>query len=277
MSRQAQDPSARPATFEERYRLYLDESGDHVFKHLEQPSHRYLCLLGCWFRNADYLVFHDHLEAFKKAHVPHHPDDPPVLHRDDIINRRRQFKHLQDPAMAQAFDDALVMLMNEAEFRVVGVVIDKLALREKYGDAAAHPYHLALGFLLQRYCGYLNHISRRGDVLAESRGRHEDQLLMDSYARVYAQGVWMTPATHFQRALTSKQLKVKKKSENIAGLQLADLLGHPVRQAILQDEGLLPDGLAPFAARLIPVLERKLNRHLYDRRAEGYGKVFFPK
>ncbi|MGA2867087.1 MAG: hypothetical protein ABSF95_21635 [Verrucomicrobiota bacterium] len=45
----------RPSTFEERYRLYLDESGDHVFNHLEKPSHRFLCLLGCWFRNPEYL------------------------------------------------------------------------------------------------------------------------------------------------------------------------------------------------------------------------------
>ena len=277
MSGHVQIPSGRPTAFEDRYRLYLDESGDHVFNYLEQPSHRYLCLLGCWFSNADYLVFHDRLEAFKKAHVPHHPDDPPVLHREDIINRRGHFTHLQDPAKAQAFDDALLVLLNEAEFRVVGVVIDKLELRQKYGEAAGHPYHLALGFLLQRYCGYLNHINRYGDVLAESRGGHEDQLLMDSYARVHAQGVWMTSPTHFQNALTSKQLKVKKKSTNIAGLQLADLLGHPLRQAILRDEGLLPEGLAPFAARLMPVLERKLNRHLYDGRVAGYGKVLFPK
>jgi len=114
-------------------------------------------------------------------------------------------------------------------------------------------------------------------VLAESRGGREDQLLEDSYHRVYSQGVWMTPAIQFQRALASKQLKVKKKLMNIAGLQLADLLGHPLRQEILREEGLLPEGLAPFANRLMPILYRKLNRHLYDDRVSGYGKVFFPK
>jgi len=30
---------------EDRYRLYIDESGDHVFRHLDEESHRYLCLL----------------------------------------------------------------------------------------------------------------------------------------------------------------------------------------------------------------------------------------
>lgn len=39
--------SHRPLSPESRYRLYLDESGDHVFHDLESPSHRYLALVGC--------------------------------------------------------------------------------------------------------------------------------------------------------------------------------------------------------------------------------------
>jgi hypothetical protein len=277
MNAASSQPDIRPSAFEERYRLYLDESGDHVFNFLEKASHRYLCLLGCWFRNPDYLAFHAQLDQFKQAHLPHHPDDPPILHREDIINRRGHFTHLQDPAKAQAFDEALLDVIRAAEFRLVAVVIDKLALRQKHGATAAHPYHLAAGFMLQRYCGYLNHVNRTGDVMAESRGGREDRLLADSYSRVYAQGVWMSPATTFQHALTSKQLKVKNKSANIAGLQLADLLGHPVRQAILREEGCLAEPSAPFAARLVPIVETKFNRHLYSGKIEGYGKVLFPK
>lgn len=270
-------PNPRPSLFEDRYRLYLDESGDHVFNHLDNPAHRYLCLIGCWFRNPDYLLFHKQIETFKAAHIPHHPDDPPILHREDIVNRRGYFAHLQDAATCRAFDDALLEIIRAAQFRIVAVVIDKLALRQRHGDAAAHPYHLAIGFVLQRYCGYLNHINRTGDVMAESRGGREDRLLMDSYSRVYDQGVWMTPASTFQFALTSKQLKVKNKTANTAGLQLADLLGHPVRQLILREEGRNTDPAPPFAARLLPILESKFNYHLYDRRVAGYGKVFFPK
>ena len=276
MSELPQSPS-RPVSFEQRYRLYLDESGDHVFNKLDEPSHRYLCLIGCWFRNPDYLAFHEQLEAFKKRHIPHHPDDPPILHREDILNRRGHFTHLQDTAKSAAFDEALLQVVREARFRVVAVVIDKLALRQKHGEGAAHPYHLAMGFMLQRFCGYLNHINRCGDVLAESRGGREDRLLSDSYARVYANGVWVTTSETFQKALTSGQLKVKKKSANIAGLQLADLLGHPVRQSILCEEHHLTEPLRRFAERLIPIVESKYNRHLYDGRVVGYGKVFFPK
>jgi len=162
----------------------------------------------------------------------------------------------------------------------VDAVTSGFRLLEKHGGfflADAHPYHLAMGFMLQRYCGYLNHINRTGDIMAESRGGHEDRLLMDSYSRVHAQGVWMSNVTTFQHALTSKQLKVKNKSANIAGLQLADILGHPVRQAILREEGQVSEPPAPFASRLMPIVQSKYNHHLYSGKIEGYGKVFFPK
>jgi hypothetical protein len=113
--------------------------------------------------------------------------------------------------------------------------------------------------------------------MAESRGRREDLLLMDSYTRIYSRGAWTVRAETFQQALTSKELKVEKKSANIAGLQLADILAHPVRQAILREMGHLAEPAAPFDARLMPVIEQKFNRHLFDGRVEGYGKVFFPK
>lgn len=268
---------SRPAKFEDRFRLYLDESGDHVFQEVDQPPHRFLCLLGCWFQNPDYMNFQKALEEFKGRRLPHHPDEPVVLHREDMINARKEFKNLRDDEARQQFDTELLQLVAAANFRVVAVVIDKLRLRAAYGEAAAHPYHLGLGFLLQRFAGYLNHINRVGDVMAESRGGVEDRLLKESYERVYGRGAWMTGAQTFQAALTSRQLKLKPKSANIAGLQVADLLGHPVKQWVLRQHGMLQGNLAPFAERLLQVVEGKFNRHLYDGRIEGYGTVLFPK
>jgi len=259
----------------ERFRLYIDESGDHVFRHLDQPSHRFLCLLGCFFRGKHYVPFHDELERFRRTHLGHHPDEPVILHREDIINRRSSFWRLRKAEAAAAFDEDLVALISAARFGIIAILIDKQALTERY-DVPAHPYHLALGFMLQRYCGLLNHLNRQGDVMAESRGGREDRLLKDSYATVYARGVWMTRPGSFQRALTSRELKLKRKSANIAGLQLADLLGHPVRQAMLIEKGLIEAELAPFASRLMERVEAKFDKQLYDGRVWGYGKVLFP-
>jgi hypothetical protein len=261
---------------EERYRLYVDESGDHVIREFTIPGHRYLCLLGCWFSGRSYAAFHQSLEEFKQRHVPHSPDEPVILHREDIANRRGSFWRLRDPGAAERFDADLVELIASADLLMTAVVIDKQSLQERYA-VPAHPYNLAMGFLLQRYCGYLNHFNRRGDVMAESRGGVEDRKLKESYGWVYERGVWMREASFFQQALTSRQLKVKPKSANIAGLQLADLLAHPVRKKVLVENHCISEDLAPFAAKLLSAVESKFNRHLYEGRTEGYGTVLFPK
>ncbi len=154
----------------------------------------------------------------------------------------------------------------------MAVVIDKAALREKYGEAAAHPYHLGLGYLLQRYAGYLNHINRVGDFMAEARGGVEDRLLKEFYTRVYERGAWgVTNANFFQSALTSGELKLKPKTANIAGLQLSDLLGHPIKMWVLKQYHLVDDDLAPFGARIVQIVQSKFNRQIYTGKIEGYG------
>jgi hypothetical protein len=77
-------------------------------------------------------------------------------------------------------------------------------------------------------------------------------------------------AEQFHRALTSKQLKVKPKANNISGLQLADLIAHPSRNEILANQNLLDRDLAPFAKQVIEILQTK-----YDRVGKRvYGKKF---
>jgi hypothetical protein len=268
---------SRPNTFEERYRLYIDESGDHVFRDVAEPQHRFLCLVGCWFKNPAYLAFQKGLEDLKQRHFAYHPDEPVILHREDIINRRGVYRLLMDEAKRKAFDDDLIKIVEDADYTVVAVAIDKLELRNAYGESAAHPYHLSMGFMLQRYVGFLNHTNRLGDVMAETRGKKEDRLLEESYTRTYERGAWMVHADSFQSGLTSIQLKLKTKQANIAGLQLADVLAQPARQFILREYNLIDAEPSEFTERMIEALKTKLNRHLYDGRIEGYGYVLYPK
>ncbi len=268
---------ARPEDFSERYRLYLDESGDHVYRQMSTLAHRYLCLMGCWFKNPDYLDFHALLEALKHRHFTHHPDDPVILHREDMINARRDFRVLQDTALRKSFDTDLLDLLKQSNFTAVAVVIDKFELWRRLGEAAPHPYDLGLAFLLQRYVGFLNHINRMGDVMAESRGGTEDKRLSDEFTRIFEQGTRYLPARSVQAAITSRKLKLKQKVANISGLQLADLLGHPVKLWALRQMGVHNEASAPFADQLMQVVEPKLNRQLYTDRIEGYGYVLYPK
>jgi hypothetical protein len=75
--------------------------------------------------------------------------------------------------------------------------------------------------------------------------------------------------------LTSKEIKLKSKQANIAGIQLADLLAYPLKQEILAENARIPD--IPdelFGKRVCEIVKKKYNRHFYDGRVYGYGKVF---
>jgi len=260
-----------------RYRLYIDESGDHAYNLLDRPDHRYLALLGVWFRQEqDYVPFCDEMEAFKRRIFGPRPDRPVILHRSAIINRRGPFGILQDAGKQEEFNAGLLELLDNAQFRLIIVVIDKQMHLETY-TSPDHPYHYCLSAMLDRYSGYLNLKNAAGDVMAEARGREEDLQLGVAYRGVYDAGTYMFGHEHHQRALTSNKIKIQPKYKNIAGLQLADMFAHPVKQAMLRQEGLITWDSSPFANKLLEIARRKANREEFRGRVNGYGAVWLPK
>lgn len=257
------------------FRLYVDESGDHSYTLLDLPDRRYLCLVGCFFSLQRYeQAFRPELEALKVRHFRHDPDEPVILQRKDLINKKGPFRVLLDPDAEAAFNEDLLRLVRDADFKLIAVVIDKRTHIERYGDAAWHPYHYCLTALLERYCGYLNFTNARGDVLAESRGGSEDFQLKEAYKHIYGAGAYYRPAGWFQRALTSHDIKLKPKSKNVAGLQLADIIAHPVKQQILFERGQIGGVRSQFGQRLYEALQARFNRQAFTGEVWGYGKKF---
>ncbi|MFC1968913.1 DUF3800 domain-containing protein [Chloroflexota bacterium] len=258
-----------------RYRLYIDESGDHTYYKLEEPAKRYLGLTGVFIESEYYrMTFQPEMERLKQEHFPHSPDEPIILHREDLVNRRGLFWRLRDTEREQAFNRDILQFMKEQDYHIVTVVIDKDAHIKRYGDAAHHPYHYCLTVLLERYCGFLNFHNLQGDVLAESRGGTEDKQLKRAYQRLYRDGTGHRDSKFFQQALTSFEIKLKPKFKNIAGLQLSDLLAHPSKQEILIEEKRLDNRADNFGRQICQNIQTRYNRHLYDGRIKGYGKVF---
>jgi hypothetical protein len=282
------------------YRLYIDESGDHSYgkkelrklqikfkdrtidypmdhyPELEKEDKRYLGLTGCIIETEKYRsIFHPKFEDLKQKHFPHNPDEPLILHRKDIINKRGPFWRLRDLEKEKSFNEDLLSLFEEMDYTVITVVIDKKVHIERYEGSAYHPYHYCLSALLERYCGFLHFYNAKGDVLGESRGGTEDRQLKDAYNCIYDSGTQFRRPEFFHSVLTSKEIKLKSKQANIAGIQLADLLAYPLKQEVLAENGRIPD--IPdelFGKKVCEIVQRKYNRHLYDRRIYGYGKVF---
>lgn len=258
-----------------RFRLYVDESGDHTYKHLGDPSKKYLGLTGILIESQTYRTqFHPGLEKLKQNHFPHDPDFPLVLHRKELINRNGAFRSLLNPTNEKEFNKDLLEFLSFQDYRIFSVAIDKEAHESRYGAAAFHPYHFCLAVLMERCCGYLNLIGARGDIMAESRGGSEDMQLKRAYQDVWDRGTQHRGAAFFKRALTSKDVKLEKKRSNISGLQVADLLAHPIKQDILRVHGTAEIPVGDFANQICKAIASKYNKQEYTGRVEGYGRIF---
>lgn len=110
-------------------------------------------------------------------------------------------------------------------------------------------------------------------MLAESRGGTEDTKLKEAYRLLHSGGTQFRGSQFFQKVLTSREIKLKPKSSNIAGLQVADLLAYPVKQKILVENKII-SSLDDFNNEICGVIHSKYNRHVYNGRIFGYGWIF---
>lgn len=258
-----------------RYRLYIDESGDHTYSGEDKPEKRYLGLTGLIIESEHYRSkFQPNLEILKQRYFPYSPDEPVIFHRKDLIGKHGPFWRLRDSKKEKAFNEDFLNFLKDEEYTLITVVIDKKSHVERYRDAALHPYHYCMVAMLERYCGFLNFFNAIGDVLAESRGGKEDLQLKEAYQRVYASGTQFRDPSFFQKVLSSKEIKLKPKSANIAGTQIADLLAHPGKMEVLTENKKIKEWGEVFGKRVCAAIKSKYNRHFFNGRVYGYGKVF---
>ena len=251
--------------------MYVDEVGNSDLESSDNPNHRFLSLSGVVLDLAHVASnIYPQMEDLKAEFFGSHPDDPVIFHRKEMVNAKYPFEALADQTIKLKFDTRLLSLLRSWEFTLITVCLDKKAHKETYATWRYDPYHYCLAVLLERFVFFLRRRRALGDVMAESRGGKEDMRLKKSFERLFEQGTSFVEERQFREALTSRQLKVRPKANNVAGLQLADLVAHPSRNEILRDHGLLDKDIAPFAARIIDILQAK-----YDRMGNRlFGKKF---
>ena len=260
------------------FRIYIDEVGNHDLNSADNPNERFLSLTGIILESHYTLeTVIPQLDALKRRFFQRDPDEPIILHRKELINKRPPFQALRDPKAEQEFNEALLAHLESWRYTTITVVLDKREHRDRYQVWRFHPYHYCLHVMLERYVLFLQTRHSRGDVMVESRGGREDLQLKESYARLYHRGSDYIALEQWQRCLTSKNLKVKPKSANIAGLQLADLIAHPSRREILLDHGLIEDDRPTFGDQICAIQRAgKYNRNRSTGKIEGYGKKLLP-
>jgi hypothetical protein len=259
------------------YRIYIDETGNHDMTHADDPNQRFLALTGVILESEyNTSVFQPELEEIKRQFFKHDPDTPVIFHRKEMVNRRPPFEPLRDAEVEARFNQVILEGLERWQYKAITVVIDKKAHRDQYSVWRYHPYHYCLAVMLERFILFLHYGDHRGDVMVESRGGKEDKQLEASYQGLYKNGTDKIPAERWQERLTTIELKVKPKTANIAGLQLADLIAHPSRREVLLDHKLIADDRDTFGNKICTILQK--DKYLRSRSGQipGYGKKLLP-
>lgn len=260
-----------------KHRLYVDETGNSDMGASVDPNHRYLSLTGVIVA-LDHIqnVIHPEMERLKQSYFHSHPDDPIVFHRRELVRREPPFHALRDQTIEQSFNTELLACLERWNYHVVTVTIDKLEHSTRYSIWKYHPYHYCLHVMLERYVMFLETIGVEGDVMGESRGGKEDITLKKSFTNIYEQGTDYLASERIQSVLTSKDIKLKTKSNNIAGLQIADLIANPSFRSSLvsRQNQKQPEN---FGGKIIDILLRKKYlRNPTNGRIEGWGRKWLP-
>jgi hypothetical protein len=170
------------------------------------------------------------ITAFKLRYFAHEGIN---LHSRDIRKSEGPFKILQNLHVRQSFLSELSELIKTLPFTLFCTAIKKEGYKERYGDKARNPYDVGLEYSFERILHFLEfHQETKLPVIAEARGKQEDDELRASFYDLMTKGTHYNPGKRFR--LLECPISFRKKSDNIAGVQLADLCAHPIAQHILQ-------------------------------------------
>lgn len=220
-------------------------------------------------------VFVPELEHLKKSYFGGHPDDPVILHRSEIVRCAPPFEVLRDSSVCLRFNAQLMEHLERWTYTVFTVSVDKAAFNAAFRATRPDPYHRSLEVLASRFAAWLESRGATGDVMAESRGGHEDQRLKESFRQVCETARTLHPNSPVATRLTSRELKVKPKQNNIGGLQLTDLVAHPALLASIDERQGSPRR-SSFGGRLITMLDQ--DKYARDAAGQiiGTGRVWIP-
>lgn len=258
------------------YRLYVDEVGTDQLVNLIHDRNRYLSLTGVAMNRdhaRDFLI--PRIDRIKAEIFDHDPDAPLILHRKEIMGGKGVYQRIRDDDVLRArFDDRICNVFNDAEYVVITALIDKRWMLDQAHWARRHPYNYLLEIMVEKFVQFLERKHDIGDIMPESR-QGKDGLLQEEYDRIRRVGTRYTEAERITSALRGPKLKFRKKADNVAGLQLCDLLAHPSHMYVRERMGHEVQ-LGQMAERVTRILVDEK----YDRSnrnvIKGYGYKHLP-
>lgn len=243
--------------------LFLDESGDHSLSVID-PQYPVFVLGGCMFEEA----YHDNefSDATAALKVKHFGSSEINLHTLDIVRCRGPFQSLTNAKKRHHFYADLRQYFESTRVHLVACAIRKKLHVARYGMRALDPYHLSLSVLVERFIFAIRHHPNidQGYIVAESRDEILDQKLQLAWMDLRLTGTNYVQGKEIRDRITN--LFIRKKKENIPGLQMADLIVSPVGRYVIGKPP-RPDWFT---------VQGKFRKGPAGQ-IEGYGLVILPK
>lgn len=206
--------------------MFMDESGDHSLDKIDN-SYPMFVLAGCIF-DLDYI---ETMEAMvNNLKVKHFGDSKIILRSYDIRKQKKSFSILVDKNKRQIFYNDLNDLIKSLKFTVIAAAINKNQLKNQYYDPS-NPYDLCLQFILERAIMYLGLSGEKMMFRIESRESHNDQKLAKEYEEFRSVDSGFFKVEEKRSKLLD--LSFNQKSQNVPGMQIADLIAYPIGKWVL--------------------------------------------
>lgn len=261
---------------QDRYRLYLDEVGSDQIKRLDLDNLRYFSLTGVVMKLSDVSEYlSPEIKKMKARILKCDPDVPVCLHRSDILGCNGPFQCLKAPEIRSLFDETLLRIMKEANYTVITAFIDKKWMCDQHHWSNRHPYHYLAEIIAEKYVQFLHRQKSVGDIMPESRDAKQNNLLQTAFDNCRAKGTNYLTSEYIESAIIASKLKFRTKKDDIAGLQLCDLIAHPSHY-IVRERLKHVVKLGKFAQTIKDILVSEKYDRSKGGKIDGYGIKHLP-
>jgi len=215
-----------------KYCLFLDECGDQNLANFD-PLFPVFSLCGILISESDYSEMCNKVAEIKKKYWG---NKKIIFHSRDIRKCEKGFEILFDIDVKKSFYEDLNSLIKNICYTIVSCSILKEPYIRKYGRLG-DVYGLSLSFIIERTVFFLDSQNEKEIKLytfAEKRGKKEDAILLDYYNEVLDRGTYFVKPFRIKNYF--KSFEFKDKREDIAGLQIADIVAYPITRYVLDSD-----------------------------------------
>lgn len=220
-----------------RYHLYLDESETH-----DNGTQKVFCLAGIIVEeNALTNILEPGLDTLKRAiwhDLPNptsyifHEKDVRAAQRKKMRNINPEFQRFVKGNYSKTLYKGMGSLITSSSCVAIGAAIhmDKLDNHFKK-SIVSHNYLIAFQIILENFCHFLESVNGTGSVFYEARDAKPDSIVRMHFNQIKAMGSMYVTAYAMQRHI--KEIEFPLKTENNAGLQVADFVPNPFARGVL--------------------------------------------